>query len=485
MGGLETEVTAATKNILLESANFDFVSIRRTAHKFTLFSEASTRFSRGVHPEVVVPAALHAAQLMADHAGGQVARGMIDQYPAPLPPQVTTLQRREIRRLLGIEFTDAEVERVLTALQFMVQKTADGWQVTTPPTRLDIQAGAADLIEELARIHGYDRLTATLLSGELPAQRNNRELVLENAARDTLANLGLREAICRSLTNPATEAHLGGAADHVELVNPISPELAVMRRHLLTNLLGVVQENLKHTPTVRVFELGAVFHPNASARLPDEPRRLAIVLTGHRNAEAWDDDLANRKPALLDFYDLKGVVEALFAALHVDVTFQATRAVPFLHPGRTAECVVKGQPVGVFGELHPKTANAFDLAERTLFVADLDWQALLALIPERFAYTVVPEHQAAKRDIAVVVDQHTTNEAVVKEIRAAGGELLAAVQLFDVYTGDSIAAGKKSLAYALTYQANRVLKDAEIDKAHEKIESRLKHVLKASIRGKE
>lgn len=485
MGGMATEVNANTKNILLESASFDFVSIRRTAHKFTLFSEASTRFSRGVHPETVQPAAYHAAQLMAEHAHGTVLNGMVDEYPAPLPPQVVTLPRTEIKRLLGIEFTDAEVARVLSALQFTVVPNADGWTVTTPPTRLDIQVGAADLIEELARIHGYDRLHSTLLSGALPPQRNNRPLALENAIRDILANLGLHECICYSLTNATQEAHLGEPANHVELVNPISPERAVMRRNLLTNVLAVVQENLKQTSTVNVFELGAIFLPQEGQRLPNEPRRLAIARTGRRTAEAWDDPL-NQRPKQLDFYDMKGTVEALFAAVHLPVTYRATKSVPFLHPGRAAEVLHQDRVLGVFGEIHPKAALAFGLADRTVLLADIDLEAVLTTIPERFAYAPVPEFPAAKRDVAVVVDQATTNEMVLKEIRAAGGELLAGAQLFDVYTGESIAEGKKSLAYALAYQAkDRVLKDAEIDKAHKKIEDRLKHVLKASIRGKE
>src|SRR5262245_16821321 len=228
MGGLETEVTTATKNVLLESASFDAVSVRRTAHRFALFSEASTRFSRGIHPEIVLPAALRAAWLIADVAGGRVLRGVVDNYPAPLPTEVIALKRSEVHRLLGVDLSDAEVERILTALQFALQKTSDGWKVTVPLTRLDVQSGAADLVEELVRIHGYDRLPATLLSGELPAQRNNRALELEDKVRDLLANAGLQETVCYSLTTKAHEAKLGIAGDWVELVNPISPERSAM-----------------------------------------------------------------------------------------------------------------------------------------------------------------------------------------------------------------------------------------------------------------
>ncbi len=484
MGGLETEVTAGTKNILLESASFDFVSVRRTAHKFALFSEASTRFSRGVPPEAVEPAAKQAAKLLAECAGGSVLAGVVDTYPAPRPTQIVNLKRGEIRRLLGIEFPDAEVERILSALQFSLLKSADGWQVTVPPTRLDIQAGAADLIEELARVYGYDRLPSTLLSGELPPQRVNRSLTLEEQVRDVLANAGLREAVCYSLTAADRETALGIAGGHVALVNPISPERSVMRQSLLTNLLDAAAENLKHTDTIKLFEVGSIFVP-AGERLPQEPRRLAIVLSGRRRADAWDDAQGANAPTL-DFFDLKGVVERLVKALHVgDVTVRATKSVPYLHPGRGAEVFVKDQAIGSFGELHPRSADTFRLKDRSVLVAELDLDACLANVPERFAYSPVPEHQSALRDIAVVVEDSLTNEAVVTEIRAAGGDLLAGVRLFDVYRGESIPAGQKSLAYALTYQADRTLKDTDIDKAHKRVEDRLKHVLKAAIRGKE
>jgi phenylalanyl-tRNA synthetase beta chain len=485
MGGLETEVTEGTRNVLLESANFDFVSTRRTAHRLALFSEASTRFSRGVHPEVVLPAALHAAKLMAESAGGRVLKGVVDIYPAPVPTQVVTLKKSEVRRLLGIDFPDAEVERLLVALQFSLLKEPDGWKVTVPLTRLDIQAGAADLIEELARIKGYDRLPATLLSGELPPQRNNRSLVLEHSVRDTLANAGLQECVCYSLTAKEREARLGAGGPWVELVNPISPERSAMRTSLLTNLLEVAAENLKHTETVKLFEVGPVYLPHDGEPLPREPLRLAILLSGQRKSEAWDDP-HGADPPRLDFYDLKGVIEHLSASLHLPgASCRAVKDVSFLHPGRAAELVLNGKPVGVFGEMHPKVAADAGLGERAILVADLDLTAILAAVPERFAYTPVPEAPPALRDVAVVVDEGLTNEAVVAEIRAAGGDLLTAVRLFDVYQGDQIPAGKKSLAYALTYQADRTLKDTEIDKAHKRVEDRLRQVLKASIRGKE
>ncbi|MCI0705173.1 MAG: phenylalanine--tRNA ligase subunit beta, partial [Planctomycetia bacterium] len=288
MGGAETEVSASTKTLLLESASFDFVSVRKTARQFNLFSEASTRFSRGVHPELAKPAALRAAQLFHDHAGGEVLAGIADEYPAPVPPQVIDLDANEIRRLLGFDIPGEEVVRVLTALQFQVEADGDdAWTVTTPQTRLDIQAGAADLIEELARVYGYDKLPERLLPLELPEPKGNRDLALEDRVRDLLADQGLQEVITYSLTSPSTEAGVRSQesgdnaeklakADYVSLLNPISPERSVMRRSLVPGVLQVAKLNLENAESVSLYELGFVYIPKAGEKLPDEPRMLAI-----------------------------------------------------------------------------------------------------------------------------------------------------------------------------------------------------------------
>lgn len=510
MGGLDTEVTAATKTILLESAAFDFVSVRKTARQFTLFSEASTRFSKGVHPELARPAAVRAAELFRAHAGGEVLSGMVDNYPTPVPPQVIDLTASDIRRVLGFDIPPVEVERVLTALQFQVEPNGGdepSWVVTTPPTRLDIQAGVADLIEELARVYGYDHLPDTRLSQGLPEQLGNRGLELEEAVRDLLADQGLQECITYSLTGVETEAVLtvtrpGGGQDgekpqspaegvekpktHVGVINPVSPDRAVLRTSLLPALLGVTKRNLEATDAVTVFEIGVVFLPVAGQPLPAEPRRLGLVLCGRRSAAAWDDPLGT-KPASFDFFDLKGVVESLAADLHLSgVSFRPAKGVAHLHPGRSAELLVNGQPVGAFGELHPTVAANAGLAERAVQVAEFDLDVLLAAVPTRFPYRPFPTVPPAKRDVAVIVPADTPADAVLAEIRAAGGDLLTGAELFDVYTGDRIPAGTRSLAYALVYQpADKTLTDKEIDKAHQKIEGRLRHVLKAQIRGKD
>jgi phenylalanyl-tRNA synthetase beta chain len=489
MGGADTELSPATKNVLLEAANFNFISVRRTMRALNLPSEASMRFSKGIHPELVRPAAERAAELMHEHGGASICRGLVDNYPAPLPRQVVNLDMREVERQLGIAFSLDEAARILRALEFEVQPTGPSTlRATVPPHRLDIQVGSADLIEELARIHGYDRLPATLLADRLPEQHTNQGLVFEERVRDILVNTGLQEVITYSLTMPEREQPLGLVKrEYVRLLNPISSERVVMRQTVLAGVLEIAAANLRHADDVRLFEIGPVFLTRPGEKLPEEPRRLAFVLTGKRRSEFWADSSEGQtvRPSL-DFFDIKGIVEALAGDLHLgDVTYQPSSA-PYLHPGRATDLTVDGNVLGSFGQLHPKVAEAYSLGDRAILAGELDVELLQTVTPGRYAYTAVPRFPAALRDIAVVVDRDVTAERLVKEIRAAGGDLLRQVRLFDIYQAGSIPGGKKSLAFALTYQADdRTLTDKEVDRAHKKIEDRLRHTLKALIRGKE
>jgi phenylalanyl-tRNA synthetase beta chain len=488
MGGLETEVTAATTTVLLESAAFDPVSVRKTARRLNLHSEASGRFARGVPASGVPAAAARAAQLLHRHAGGEVLAGVVEAYPAPQPPRVVELHRSEIERLLGVALPDGEVERVLTALQFTLEETLWGWAVTVPPHRLDIQSGPADLIEELARVSGYDRLPERLLAQELPPPAADPQLDGEERVRDLLADAGLTECVTYSLSSPEAEARLlpegGEPGRFVRVVNPVSPDRAVLRKWLLPGLLEAAARNLKHVPGVALFEVGPVFHPDAD--LPSELPRLAVVLCGAKTDAAWDDPLGTSPPAF-DFFDLKGRLQGLADALGVTVSAERTQDTDHLHPGRAARLLAAdGADLGAFGELHPTVAAHFDLADRAVLVAELDLHRLLAAVPARVAYRPFSTFPPVLRDVAVVVPADTPAAAVERELVAGGGELLESARLFDVYRGESVPAGTKSLAYALTYRvAERQLTDKEVDKAHQKLEGRLRHVLKAQIRGKD
>jgi len=500
MGGADTEVSAATQNILLESANFHFVSVRRTMKELNLPSEASARFSKGIHTEMVKPAAERAAELMRMHGGATICKGLVDCYPAPLPPQTIALTMAEVRRQLGMDFPIAEATRILRALQFTVEAAgSETLRVTTPPHRIDIQAGSADLIEELARVHGYDRLPATLLADQLPEQHTNRPLEFEERLRDILVNCGLQEVITYALTEPERDAPVGlGEGKYVELLNPISSERRAMRHSVLGGVLEVAIANLRHTDEVRLFEIGSVYLGKEGQKLPDEPRRLALLLTGRSQPEFWGDG-AGVTVKSLDFFDIKGVVEALAGELHLAGVTYHTASAAYLHPGRSAylvidrsversaeQLVINRAVVGAFGQLHPRYADKLGLGGRLVLAGEFDLDAVLAALPPRCPYSPVPRFPPALRDVAVIVDEGVPAERIAAEIRTAGGDLLRDVRLFDLYRGESIPPGKKSLAYALTYQAeDRTLTDNEVDRAHKKIEDRLRQVLQAMIRGKE
>ena len=262
-----------------------------------------------------------------------------------------------------------------------------------------------------------------------------------------------------------------------------------MRHSVLSGVLEAMAANLRHTEDVRLFEVGPIYLPRPGEKLPDEPRRLALVMTGRRSAEFWTHSARQQGPepcsGPVDFFDLKGVIEALVGDLHLPEVSYRPAAASYLHPGQAAELIVRGQRAGSFGQLHPQLCLTFDLGNRAAFVGELDLEAILALVPDRFTYMPVPRFPAALRDIAIIVDESVTAEQIVAEIRTAGGALLYGIRLFDLYVGESIPAGKKSLAYALTYLADdRTLTDKEVDKTHRKIEDRLQHVLKAQIRGR-
>jgi phenylalanyl-tRNA synthetase beta chain len=489
MGGAETEVTEQTKNVLLEAATFDPVSIRRTARMFDLHSEASARFSKGIHPAVVAPAAERACFLLQQLAGGQVLTGAVEAYPARLPEQVIDLPLAQIRRLLGVEIPADEAEQVLSSLEFAVERRGEVLRVTVPPFRVDIQAGAADLIEELARVRGYNRLPTTMLADPLPNATAASDLPTEERLRDRLAAAGLQEVITYSLINPERETVVTGTAtdesSYVKLLNPVSSDLSVLRRTLLPGLLTVAEQNLKHAATVTLFELGRVYLARPEERLPEEPRRLGVVMIGRRALPSWDD-VPGQPAAMLDFFDLKGTLETLLKDLHVPMPTARPVQPPHLHPGKAAEWLLGECVLGSFGQLHPKTAKAFGLAGREVYVAELDAEALLAAVPARYDTVPPPRFPAVLQDVAAIVPESVPADRVAAEIHAAGGKLLREARLFDVYRGPSIPAGTKSLAYALTYQsAERTLTDKEVEKAHAGIQDRLRKNLAALIRGED
>lgn len=510
MGGAETEVSAESKNILLEAANFDYISVRRTTQDQKLPSEAATRFGRGIHPSQTVPAALRAAELMAGFGGGQVDRAVADAFPAPVVEPTIEVTAHEVRRILGIELPVDQMVEILEKLDFHVTPRGPGAIAVTPPDyRLDVD-GADDVIEELARIYGYDRIPSLLIADALPPQYTNLPLEREEQARDLLTNAGLQEIITYAMTNPAAEARLGRSPDddalsasglidprprrpYVEIENPVSSEHSVMRQSLLPSVLAALASNMRFTNRAALFEIGRVYlkrlegesmtadelPEDEAARLPLEKRRLAIAVTGPRDIPSWQQ--ADMTPT--GFYDLKGILEDLAQGLHLkEVSYSATGNDMF-HPGRGALMLVAGTPVGVLGELHPVIRERFDLPTLPVLAGEFDLEEILAQAETSFRVKPLSRYPAVVQDIALILDEGIPAARVAELIRQSGGELLTQARLFDLYHGDPLPSGKKSLAYRLTFQAmNRGLADADAATVREKIVNRLKRELGAELR---
>ncbi len=485
MGGLESEITDATTDILLESANFHYLSIRRTARLLGLTSEASQRFGRQVDPELTVPAALRAALLMAELAGGKVAPVIGDLYPGRQDRRVVELDPAEATRILGVGIPVAEMTRILSALGFEVRQTDSRLTVTVPSHRPDVTR-PVDLVEEVGRIWGYDRFPPTLLRDEIPPLRANPRLECAERVRDLLTGCGLDEVITYSLVDIEDEAKLypqGPAPDpsrYLQLLNPLAANRAYLRQTLLPSLLNTLRENLRFLDRVAIFEIGAVYLLVDGQTLPDEPLRLGIAMTGPREPESW---LPDRQTTPLDFYDLKGVVEALLAGLGLTGTFDRGQH-PAFHPGRCAQVSVNGNVLGVMGEIHPLVREAFDLPRQPIVALEFDMEVLLSLWGAPRRMTPISLHPPVYEDLAVVVDEETPAVRVRDLIAQTGSPLVRSVVLFDVYRGEQIGAGKKSLAYRLTYQAaDRTLTDQEVAGVRAKIVRRLERELGAKLRG--
>ena len=516
MGGGESEVSATSQNILLEAAAWNFINIRRTSQALNIHSEASYRFSRGVHPAQAMFGARRGAKLLTELAGGTIVGDVFDYYPQPPEPVTVELPQAEVTRLLGIELDLEEIKRILTSLEFGVEeldmalsnpkskippeareRNPKSLRVTAPDHRLDISGepttGRADLIEEIARIYGYDRVPVTEISDELPPQRNNPALTWEEQTRDLLIQAGLQEVITYRLTTPESEARVLGQADvaqasYVTLANPSTPERAVMRHSLLNSVLEIVSENSKHHHQVQLFEVGHIYLPNKGAKgeaaiLPTEQRRLGLAMTGPREAVSWLP--ADASP--VDFFDLKGVVESLVNGLHVPNVGYVSAKHPAYYAGRAAELIVNGQTVGVFGQLHPLVVQAYGIQvedEQPVLVADFNLDTLLAQVPPGHVVKSVPRFPPVQQDIAVVVDEAVSAEQVQTLVAQTGAPLLTEVHLFDVFRGEQIGAGKKSLAYSLTFQSDeQTLTDKAVAKQQQKIVKRLEYELGAKLRG--
>ncbi|HST04626.1 MAG TPA: phenylalanine--tRNA ligase subunit beta [Chloroflexia bacterium] len=552
MGGLDSEIgteAGAVVDVLLESAHFDPRSIRRTARLLRLPSEASYRFERFVDPNLTVPALQRAADLMRELGGGTIAQGYVDVYPTPAEPERILFYTSEVERLLGIKLPPTQVADVLRRLDFGVEipDNADtvGQDTTivvdVPTYRNDVTI-QADLVEEVARITGYDQIPETLLYGGLPPQEVNVSLEAEAHLRDLAVECGMDEVITYSVTWSDDLARLDGlTADDgrqttlvdpsssvvrrpssatfegrplVTIVNPVSSRQDVMRPTLLPNMMSTLRENLKMQPEtpVRIFELGKVYltptigeiearreamckerdkYPRMKAwdlvpnedKLPMEPRRLVGMISGPRAPRSLFAPDSASPAAQADFFDAKGVVEQLLHRLHIAGVEWVPANSPLYHPGRSAAIHAKGVELGIVGELHPHLIDQWEIPAERVAAWDLDVEALLSVLPDRVRYKTISPFPPVRQDMAFVVNEDTEAAKVAQAIRKAGGEAVTGVALFDIYRDKPIPEGKKSLAFAVTLNSpEKPLSEDEVARIRKKIEGFLAREFGASLR---
>jgi len=476
MGGFGSRATDATRNIFLESAHFAPAAIMGRARKLGLHTDASHRFERGVDPALPRRALERATELLLAIAGGKAGPVLVAENLADLPvPMAVTLRRARLQRVLGVAVADAEVARILTALGMQVVGTAEGWQVTAPSSRFDIER-EEDLIEEVARIHGYDHIPTATPAGALTLAIEPEARIGELALREQLAARGYYETVNLSFVPADLLARWGFSERLVSLANPLSADLAVMRPSLLPGLIEALRHNrARQQERVRLFELARVF---AAGAPPVETPSLAIVACGNARAEQWGE------PArMLDFHDLKGDLDALigWGGEPQRWTVHADGLPAWLHPGRGARVARDGETVGYLGALHPHLARELDLGA-DVHVLEVALEPLLARrLPQAAA---IPRFPAVRRDIAMDLPETVSWSQIDRTVRATLGERLRELRLFDRYSGKGVEAGRKSLAMGLILQdASRTLTDDDADRWVREAVNALEQTCQGKLRG--
>lgn len=481
MGGLDSEITETTTTVALEAALFDPLAIRLTSKKFNLRSESSARFEKGINQATVAKACDAAAALIAELAGGTVLKGAVVGSQVAVEPVEVTITLARINSYLGTEITDEEVQEIFDALGFGYRQEADSYIVSVPPRRWDITI-EADIIEEVARIYGYDRLPSTLPQGETVAGHLTKAQRLTREVRTLLEGNGVSEAISYALTTEEKAQQFTDKSSQVTRLDwPMTEERAVLRLNLISGLLDDVAYNLaRKNNRVALYEIGRVFYQTGDSKheLPTEVNHLGLALTGNIHEKDWQT-----KAQKVDFFHLKGILENLFDSLALTdrIRYQKTAAIKEMHPGRTAMILLDDQEIGFLGQTHPSIAKDYEVSET--YVAELNLDQLLAAKTEQLVYQPVSKFPSVTRDMALLLDETIDNQSVMEIIRESAGRFLSAIRLFDVYQGKNIEAGKKSLGYSLTFSnPEATLTDEEINQAIAKITRNLEEKVQAEIR---
>lgn len=470
MGGLQTEVTAKTKTILLESAYFDPFSIRKTSKKLQLESESSYRFQRKADIESTIPAIDRAAQLIQQIAGGKIAKGIIDYFPQKISKREVNLRLSRVNQILGLRLSSDYVEKKLRGLGFEARKQAKEFAVSIPCFRRDIER-EIDLIEEVARLYGYDRIPSTIPAGRIPPGSEDKFAKMTKTARRILTGCGLTEVINHSLVNE----RLAGSFDMpvAGIVNPLSEEQSVLRAALIPGLLKTLSVNIAHgIRDVKIFEISNVYEPQNRERLS-----ISAAIMGLRNGN-WAGTSET-----VDFYDLKGVMENLFAEFGIVDWSLAPYSAKFLAASESAIVKIGDSEHGVIGKVCDELREEFDIDD--VYVFELDFACLVNCARADIKFTSLPKYPASFRDIAVVVSDEIRCADLISVIRDEGKGIVEKVELFDVYRGDQISEGCKSMAFSITYRlSDRTLRDDEVNDIHDRISGKLVQQFKGYIREK-
>ncbi|WP_317405796.1 phenylalanine--tRNA ligase subunit beta [Megamonas funiformis] len=486
MGGFETEITDTTTTVVLESADFYGPCIRRTARACGLSSEASGRFERGVDSETTIKALDRAAQLLQEMGACTVCEGIVDVYPNPKQANYVTFTPEQINNHLGTNIAKDVMLNIITSVGFDVTKDEnDEITVKVPSWRNDVTC-MADISEEIARLHGFDKIKSTLPNGVSMQGTQSAKQTFIDKVKTSLSSQGLYETISFALTNEETFNKLNIPQDSplrkaVPIMNPLSDEYPLVRTTLLSSIFDNLARNLaRKNDDVALFEVGSVFFPKALpvTELPDEVVKIAGAITGRRNAQGW-----NQANDMVDFYDAKGIIEELLANLRVTRYTVEAGTHYAMHPGKTALFKKGRDVIATVGEVHPAVLSAYGIT-KPVYIFELDATTVMKYMAKDLKYKALPKYPATSRDLAMLVDVDVNAADIEKAMTKAAGQNLTQITLFDVYTGKQVEEGKKSLAFSLTFQSNdKTLTDAEIDPAIEKIVAKLQKDFNANLRG--
>lgn len=480
MGGGNSHVSKDTSTIAIESAVFKSALIRKTASELHLRSESSARFERGINLATVQRALDHAAQLMAELGNGTTitkTAEVVNEVPQDMEVSISL---ETLNKKIGITLSEEEVSQVWNRLDFKYEVVNGVFTVFIPPRRWDISI-EADLIEEVARIYGYKNIPSTLPTTEsVPGELNEKQR-LTRFIRGYLEGSGLSQAISYALTTPnKAQRFTMEEEESIQLNHPMSEEHQTLRQTIISGLVDDAAYNsARQQPNVALYEMGHVFYKEPDEAVPREENHVGGLITGSLHEKSWIEEAWP-----IDFYSIKGIVEELFARIGIDtekVKYEAHSDLESMHPGRTALVKLEGEVVGLLGQIHPTVAEESDLADTYVFEINMD--ALVAAEKDPVVFHMTPKYPGTSRDIALVVDEAITNEQVVSIIKANSGKWLQKVTLFDLYQGENIEQGQKSMAYSLSYlNPEATLKEEEVNKEFDHVRMALQKEINAEIR---